>query len=320
MSKLKYKSQRLAAQTPQPAQSGAIVRRIAALLLACSLPNTSTRAASWETFTEPIRSINVAVSQSGRISEISISRGERVKRGDLIIQLDASVLEASRKVAQAKADNKARLEALQIELAAKEQRLANIAQIYKDGAGSVEEVNRAQVDADVARRNLDAANEEVVLNKLQLGEITARIEERRIRSPIDGIVTDIVRETGEYVSTAEPQVATVVQLERLRATFYVPTSIAIRFRAGEFVTVNFPETNQTASATIEFVSPVTEADSGLVRLDALIANRAEKFRSGLRCILEPERPAIRTTKTAASVSVESAAKRTSRPINSPRRH
>jgi hypothetical protein len=48
------------------------------------------------------------------------------------------------------------------------------------------------------------------------------------------------------------------------------------------------ETNQTAIATVDYVSPVTNADSGRVRVDVLLNNPSQKYRSGVRCRIVPK--------------------------------
>ena len=90
--------------------------------------------------------------------------------------------------------------------------------------------------------------------------------------------------------TSDPQVIRVVDLTRLRVTFYVPTAATHKLVKNDSVHLRFPETGAAALGRIDYVGAVTEADSGLVRVDVLIDNPAGKHRSGVRCLLELTHP------------------------------
>jgi len=267
---------------------------IGLLCLGGAAPNTASTSTypmsqngppTYEGFTEPVKQIEVSASQSGRVASVLARRGDIVAKGDMLMLLDTQVLEASRRVAQSKANASARQQALKIEHDIKQDRYEKLFKLQQDGAGSPEEVKRAEADANIAKLNWEAAKEDTELKELELAEIEARIEQRRARSPIDGVVTDVIKETGEYVSLSEPHVATVVQLENLRVTFFVSTEVAARLSVQQKVNLTLPGNDSGPFGQIEHIGAVTEADSGRVRVDVLIANPDRQYRSGVRCLL-----------------------------------
>lgn len=239
-----------------------------------------------EAFTEPIEKILVASGETGIVGKILIQRGDRVTKDQTLVELDMSVLEAARRVALAKASGKAKLTANEVEFDLKSKRYQKLAQLYQEGAGSPEEASKARAEAEVARQNVEAILESIDQARLETDQIEAQIERRRIRSPIDGVVVDVTRKEGEYISSADPHIATVVRLEQLRVIFYLPTKMAAKIKEGNRVNVRLTETNQTAKAIVEYVSPVTNADSGRVRVDVLVDNAQGRYRSGVRCRIE----------------------------------
>ena len=241
-------------------------------------------AETFEGFTEPFRSIDVSASDSGSVSEINVKRGDRVESGQLLIALDSTVLEASRRVAEMRTRSVARIEALRIEHQLREDRYRQLLALHDEGAGSAEEVKRAKADVDVAKLNIQAAEEELAKSRLELGEIEARLDQRRVRSPVDAIVTDVRKEVGEYVSVTEPHCVTIVQLEKLRVTFYLPTPLALTLKPGQSIALSFPDFKKRTDGQIEYVARVTEADSGRVRVDVLLDNTKGEWRSGVRCV------------------------------------
>ena len=67
-----------------------------------------------EAFTEPIETIKIASSELGIVGKVEVKRGDKVGVDDLLFELDMTVLEASRRLALAKANSKARLKSLSL--------------------------------------------------------------------------------------------------------------------------------------------------------------------------------------------------------------
>lgn len=243
-----------------------------------------------EAFTEPYASIDIAASEPGRLTVVHIQRGDDVAAGSLLMELDTSVLEATRRVAAQRAENTARIEALRVDLVQKRRRHEALESLRRSGAASADELQSADTEMRIAELQVQAAEEEREQHELELREIEARIEQRRIRSPIAGVVTDLLREAGEFVSSSDPHVATLVDLSRLRATFYLPTPEALQLREGDAMVLQMIERevdgrSLSMPGVIEHIAPLTQADSGRVRVDVVIDNGLGRYRSGIRCTL-----------------------------------
>jgi hypothetical protein len=52
------------------------------------------------------------------------------------------------------------------------------------------------------------------------------------------------------------------------------------------VALILPESEQNAVGEVEFVSPVSEAESGTVRVKVLLKNPQGKYRCGVRCVID----------------------------------
>ncbi len=240
-----------------------------------------------EAFTEPIETIKVACSESGIIDLVKVERGDTVRAGDLLFELDMSVLEASRRLAQAKASTTAKRKAAEAEYESKNKRYEKLVELLEDKAGSPEEVERAKTDAEIARQAIEAIIEENGQHVLETKQIETQMDRRRIHTPINGVVIDIRKKSGEYVSSNDPHVATVVQLDTLRVVFYLPTTRTLKIKQGDSAEILLTESDQHAQGIVQYVAPVTNADSGRVRVEVLIKNSLREYRSGVRCrILE----------------------------------
>ncbi|MBI2477435.1 MAG: HlyD family efflux transporter periplasmic adaptor subunit, partial [Planctomycetia bacterium] len=131
-----------------------------------------------------------------------------------------------------------------------------------------------------------AIEEELALRKLEYKKIAVQLERRTVTAPVNGVVTVLTKNIGEYVSPVDPEVVTLVQLDPLRATFLMNRNLSAKVRVGSQVTIAFTDYSLTAPGIVEQVSELTDAESGTVPVRIRIDNREGKYRSGERCTID----------------------------------
>ncbi len=176
-----------------------------------------------------------------------------------------------------------RLDAAVAERDLRKTRLGKLEALRPKGHATQEEVDRARADFEIAEANVLSAREQLAVDALEFKRTEALIERRTLRSPMDGIVTRIYREEREFIMASSPSVLTVVQLDPLRIVFSVPMVQSTSLQLGTTVPLALPDLHAKAEGTIEFVSPVVDAESGTVRVKVLLANPRGAYRSGIRC-------------------------------------
>ncbi len=239
-----------------------------------------------EGFTEPFRTIDIsAPGEPGLIVRIDAAEGQPVKRGQILVEFDARVLQAALKIAETRCTCGGRIAAAQAELDLREERYRVLEKLDAHGHASSAEMRRAATDLRVARANHQLALEEQTLAELERDRILAQIEARRLRSPIDGVVTSIYREVGESTSVGEMQMLTLVQLEKLRVKLPVSANFAATLKVGALLELRIPELSRTVAAEVEVVSPVLDANSGTVQVTCVIDNAHGDVQSGVRCLV-----------------------------------
>jgi RND family efflux transporter MFP subunit len=227
--------------------------RLAVLLLL----TTSLRAGDILGYTEPYRIITVSAAEPGVIAEMLVEEGSVVKKGQILARLDTATLHAELDIA--KAETKLQ--------ATRKQRLDELASASR---ASPEELEKARTD--------------LTIKEAQVRKIEAMIETRLMRSAVDGVVTTIKRDPSEAVSAADPHVLTVVQIDKLTANLFLPPAKACQLKAGGQAALLLDD-RERVDAIIEFISPVTDAASGTVRVKFTIENADNSHRSGARCAL-----------------------------------
>ncbi len=204
-----------------------------------------------------LRAINgVAVSNevAGVVSEIAFESGQRVARGDILINLEDSVDQAGLAALEAQA------------------RLAN--ETFRRYSDLLPRNAISQSQYDEAQANYQAARADVAQQQAQLNKKT-------IRAPFDGVVGLRQVDLGEYIAVGTP----IVELNMLDP-IYVDYSVAEkqleRVQAGRQVEIHvaaYPE--RTFNGEIEAVAPTVDESSRTLDVRAKLTNSERLLRPGM---------------------------------------
>ncbi len=260
---------------------------LVALLCIVTAPNSMLGAApEIRGLTEPYRTIDVAATESGVIAELRVHEGQEVTKGEVLATLDHKLHLAMLAIARQAMEARGRLKAAHAELQLKEDRDKNFAAVFANGHARPEEVKRVQTDLDIARANLLATEEDLALKRLEYDKINAQIERRKVRAPIDGIVSLMHKDEGEFVASNDPSVLTLVRLDPLLAVFSLTTQQVSSLHSDQAVSIHVSDSKHPTTGTVEFISPVADAESGKLLVRIRVDNAKREHRSGTRCTLE----------------------------------
>ncbi len=130
---------------------------------------------------------------------------------------------------------------------------------------------------------MTAEIEEQEVLRLQVARLKHQIQQRTVVAPIHGIVTKFHRELGEYVSPTAPEILQIVDVSRLRASFFLQVVEVESLPKSGRVRVRLDAGKETM-AEVEYVSPVSDGESALIEVRVLIDNPDMKI-LGSRCAL-----------------------------------
>jgi HlyD family secretion protein len=144
---------------------------------------------------------------SGKVVELTIRRGDRVTKGQLLLRLDDAEYRAQRSGAErallaAQAAEKQAL--LEADLAEKD--LGRQKPLAADGAISASALESIQSRRDVALAGVTAARERAREAAAGIEVAAASLDKTRIHAPFDGVVADLSTELGEWLSPSPPGV------------------------------------------------------------------------------------------------------------------
>ncbi len=236
----------------------------------------------FEGFTEPYRTIDIAADETGIVEEILVREGETVIEGQTLARLNSEIHLAMLAIADQNMKAEGRVSAARAEIHLRRNRLEKLEKIKSEGFARQEEVDRARVEASVADANLQAVMEDIAAKKLEYEKIQTQIRRRSIAAPISGIITAVRKDRGEFVAPNTPEIATIVQIDKLLANFTLLGSQSVTLKVGQPIEVSFHD-ETTAPGIVEYIAPVNDAESGTTLVKICIDNTHQARRSGERC-------------------------------------
>lgn len=275
-----------------PTQS--IFQSILFLLLSSFAITTTVYADTYEGFTQPEQEIEVGAPDTGILASLKVQEGDLVKQEQILGALDNRVQEASLRIAKAKQKASGELKSAQAQARLHQTRLNRLLPLLARGAAQQAEIDRERADLAIAKAKVQAAREIKKIHALEAQQIQAQIARRTLRSPLNGVVTEIHRDAGELVqvSSSESAVLTVAKINPLLLILHVSTSAAMQLKVEQNLTVRFPGYSQVSetSGKIILVSPVTDAGSDTVKVKVLLNNDKGDLRSGIKSLVDlPEK-------------------------------
>lgn len=161
---------------------------------------------------QPKRSVNISADTSGRVTELAVNEGDRVKQGQFLLQIDPRNLrtrvesgQASLDAARSTAEQlRLGLESAKVALKQAEDNYRRQVELSKGGLTTREQLERAENELKMRQSELRTQQQQVETQKLRMEQERATLDSARydlnkvrIESPIDGIVTRRNIEAGE---------------------------------------------------------------------------------------------------------------------------
>ncbi len=241
-----------------------------------------------EAFTEPYRDIAVSASEMGPLAELKVKEGDVAKAGDVIAVMNDDVLKASLEVAKRSMNSEGTLKSAQADVNLKKAEIEKLRQLRERNHASQQEVDRVATELEVAEARLQSVREDLEVKTLEAKRIEAQLEQRIIRAPIDGVITELTHDAGEFVSPSDPTIARLVQLDPLLIVFSVPLAQRNAVKAGQTVSLKLGPADQPAEGLVEYVSPTPDSSNSSVRVKVRLPNASRQFQSGesVRLVLD----------------------------------
>lgn len=263
------------------------LRRLAlAVLLTLGLARTTGAAepdGAFACLIEPKMVLKLGTSVPGLISEVLVDRGDFVKKGEVIARLDSGVEAATVTLAKARAANDAAVQSAQAKLYYQQRKAARAIELRRNDNIALSTADEAETGARVAATELHEAQVNQQIAQLELSRSSELLNQRTIRSPIDGVVMKRTLGPGEYAYD-QSHLMTIAQIDPLNVEVFVPLSEFGKVHAGMSAEV-YPEDpiGGKYAARVTVVDQVFDAASATIGIRLDLANPKHDLPAGLKC-------------------------------------
>jgi membrane fusion protein, multidrug efflux system len=259
----------------------------------------------------------------GRLGEISVDMGSRVRKGQVIARLDPSdyrlrVDQAEAALQQARArlgltptGRDERVDPEQTPIVRQAKAVLDEARLTRDRSAKLLEQNLiARAQLDTAEANLGVAEgryhdalEEVLTRQALLAQRRSEVELARqqltdtvLTSPIDAAVSVRQASVGEYLAAGAP-VATLVRMHPLRLRVAVPEREAVEVRLGQSVRLTVEGDQTVYHGRVVRLSPIVHEQNRTLGVEAEVPNERGVLKPGsfarAEIVTEASQPVIR---------------------------
>lgn len=211
-----------------------------------------------------VKTVDLSSKVPARVSKINVQKGDFVKRGQVLIELDTPDIDAKAKQAQAtlalaraqqaKVNNGARSE--QVAMAKTQLDITKVTydrltKLYNEGVIPAQKLDEAKAKYDAALEQYNMLkNGSRTEDKISAGanvekaigvtaEVNSYLNENKIISPIDGTVVEISVEEAELVGSGFPLI-TVADNKNAWVTFNLREDLLPKIKVGTEFSVNIP--------------------------------------------------------------------------------
>lgn len=232
----------------------------------------------------PYRVVDIASSVPGVVSHIYADTSAYLKAGEVAAELDSRVEQATVVLAQARADIDSEVKANSVNLAFDERRSERIQSLYDKKTVSIELKDEADRGQSLSRWRLRQAKDLKGIRVLELARAQEQLNQKTVRSPIDGFVVKRFKDVGEYVE--DQPILRVAQLDPLAVEAVVPLELRSRMTKGMRALV-YPETPgvDPVEAEITVIDQVADASTSTFGVQLTLPNPHYEILSGVKCTL-----------------------------------
>lgn len=205
-------------------------------------------------YVRPNQGAMLSAESSGTVTRVNVTSGQQVRKGDLLVEFDDAVEVATLKASQAQLPN------------------AKITLDRYRNLVASNSASKAELDAAQATYNQLVANIE---------SLKASIARRKIYAPFNGVAGIVNVNVGQYITTGT-EIVRVEDQSQMKVRFTLPQTDVESLFVGQKVTAEVDALpGQTFPAQIVAIDPAVDRNTGLINLEAVVTEGANKLLSGM---------------------------------------
>ena len=241
--------------------------------------------AEYDCMIEARQNVEIRSPVEAVIESVKVRRGDLVSKGQVLVTLESGPERAALALAQSRARMQGEIKSAEARVGIAEKKTRRAEELHKQNFTSAHARDEARAELELAVEELRRARDNQRLSELEAARAAEVLALRTIRSPLDGVVVEVLLKPGEFgaISFKDP-ILKLAEIHPLHVEVVLPVSVYGTVRAGQSATVR-PEAPVGGEypTTVKLVDRVVDAASGTFGVRLELPNRQHKLPAGVRC-------------------------------------
>lgn len=242
-------------------------------------------APEYDCLIEARQALDIRSPVEGVIETVHVQRGASVKKGQTLALLFSGPERAALDLARSRATNEGEIKAAEARLELNRKKYERAEELVKKNFVSANARDEAEAEYRLSVEQLRVAKENRRLAELETKRAEEVLAQREIKSPVAGIVVEVMLKPGELTSSNQKDpIIKLMQVDPLNVELILPANQYGRIKVGQRATI-LPEAPVGGKyvARVEVVDPVFDAASGTFGVRLTLPNPERKIPAGLKC-------------------------------------
>lgn len=228
---------------------------------------------------QPRRLVNVSATTIGKVTRLDVVEGQRVEKGDFLLEIDAATYESE--VEQLSAAVRAAEASVELETASLKKAqydYERAVQLSEKGFMSENDLKTAQSTLDIAQARARSSREQLSQTQATLKRARHDLRQVHIEAEMSGVITSLNVEAGESaimgtINNPGTVLLTIADLSEMEAEVRVDETEVVLVRPGQAVTVRLDAQPDTT-----FRGVVTEVGNSAIRAQVGLGQESVDFK------------------------------------------
>jgi len=236
---------------------------------------------------EPHSVTNLSTREEGVVDEILVKRGDVVKKGEVVAKLESTLETLTLELATARAEMQGEIDTRQATLEYLLRQRERINELYADSAVSFNDKDKAETDVRLAETELQLALDNHSLVQIERARAAQRLKLRSIRSPVDGVIVEILLVPGESVEDRAREIMTIAEVNPLNVEVVLSANRFGSVQVGMAAEITpLMRGGKIQFADVAVVDRTIDAASDTFGVQLQIENDNYEIPGGIRCTID----------------------------------
>lgn len=214
---------------------------------------------------EAFKTVDVGAQVSGQLKRLQVRLGDKVRKGELLAEIDPVLQENALQDAEASQENvRAQIGAKKALLHQYQLALRRQQQLAAQEAASQADLESAEASLETTRADLAALEAQFKKARVAVASARANLQYTKIVAPMDGVVIGIVTQEGQTVNSAQtaPTILRLANLDTITVKAQISEADITKVKPGQkvyFTILGDPETRHYG--VLRGTEPATESAS-----------------------------------------------------------